>query len=154
MSIYFTRHGQIGIGDTLSQRGQDELARIKTKLDRLGFTPKICLSSKAQRCIETSEILAPNIKCVKIDELFVFAPFRTLKMSARNIMTAILPFIIRHQHVLVVSHDSVAVALAMRLQEIDKKVVDWDTVPRHLISLEQGHGLYVDDNGNMTYMNP
>lgn len=143
MSIYFTRHGRVGEVDKVSESGKMDLFRVKKILEELEFKPTKSLVSKALRCVETAEILAPDAKIYQQKSLFEFGPFEKFKGLSDKVLTTVTHF--KDEDVIVVCHDDAPLVYALRLIELRGATVDWEHFSRfpHDRCVEQGEGILV-----------
>ncbi|TSC52023.1 MAG: hypothetical protein LiPW41_571 [Parcubacteria group bacterium LiPW_41] len=143
MSIYFTRHGRVGEENKISESGKTDLFRVKKILGELEFKPTKSFVSKAPRCIETAEILAPDAKMYPMNHLFKFGPFEKFKALSDDILGVITKF--KDEDFIVVCHDDAPLVYALRLIELRGATVDWEHFSKfpHDRCVEQGEGILV-----------
>lgn len=148
-SFYFTRHGRVHNIDAVSQTGFDELLAVRKQLFAHTFRPRLAISSDAKRCTDTAYFLTAgdHAKIVKLNELHVFGDIEPMRRQASALLDRIEEVMGEESEVLVVSHDSMSVALAWTVLERRGVTVNW-WLPRELRFLDQGEGILVK---NKTY---
>ncbi len=145
-SFYFTRHGRVHSRDEVSATGLEELGTTCMLLYAHAFRPKIAFSSAANRCIQTASFyMAGKESLVTILEpLHVFGDIVQMREKAGAVLDLIEKAAGNEREIVVVSHDSMSVALAWTLLERRGVAVNW-WLPRELRFLDQGEGLLVKD---------
>lgn len=141
---YFTRHGRVEDGENISKIGKIELLSTLLKLSWLRFRPAAAFSSSAPRCVQTAKILAPKAEIKIQKSLFKFGPFSKFRGLTDEMIEPLIPELEKGNDILVVCHDSAAAVLALRLVELRGGTVNWNTLPREILFLDQGEGILVE----------
>ena len=143
--IYFTRHGQVGSGDYISEWGKSQLEEVRLKIAVAGFSGERILTSKAARCVETGGIIAPRARIIEIcPALFKMLPFERILIIADDVLLEIMPLILDDEDTVVVGHDCMATVLAMKVIEKRGAIIGWDSLLDEYEDLDMGHGFLVD----------
>ena len=143
MPTYFTRHGRVCEENKVSESGKKDLFHVKKFLEEFEFKPTKSFVSKAPRCIETAEILAPDAKIYQLKNLFQFGPFEKFKTLSDKVLGVITHF--KDEDTIVVCHDDAPLVYALRLAELHGATIDWDHFINHPHDrfIEQGEGILV-----------
>lgn len=140
-SIYFTRHGHITENNTISENGKKELRKIKSAFNLFKFEPSRSFVSKAKRCVETAEILAPKAKLYRLSYLFAFGSTDKFLANADNLLSILTGF--PDEDILVVCHDDAPIVYASRLAEIYGSKINWEEIKKGQCRVNFGEGFLV-----------
>lgn len=145
-SFYFTRHGRVHSPDTVSEAGIGELGTTCMLLYAHAFRPKVAVSSPTNRCFQTASfyMAGKEDRVMTLEALHVFGDIVQMREKAGEVLDLIEKAAGAEREIVVVSHDSMSVALAWTVLERRGVAVNW-WLPRELRFLDQGEGLLVKD---------
>lgn len=139
--IFFVRHGNCCGSPGLSELGKQELFRVLTKFKDLDFSPKISVTTRAQRCIETARVLVPGVEPIICEDLPCYCIWRDQQKTGDSMLKAIGLHIKEGKDMVVACHDTMPAIMAFRLAEIRGGSIFWES----RMSVEMGCGFLLDD---------
>jgi hypothetical protein len=142
--ILFIRHGNCWGSSGLSELGKQDISRVLVKLKDLGFSPKIPITTRAQRCIETAQILVPDAEPIICAELPCYCVWRDQRKKGDEMLKSIEPYLQKDKDAIVVCHDAMPAIMAFRLMEMRGGSVSWDCLPESATCPGMGCGILLD----------